>query len=419
MKLTEEAIAALACSPGQKDRLVFDDTVSGLAVRVTAAGAKMFLAQYTIQGQRRRVPIGRWGAVTLKDARLAARGILGDVAKGQDVAQARTTARKAKAADVAADKLTLAALIEQWDTLGLVDRRPNYRREATRALRAAFPDHLERRADALTRDTALTALDALVTAGKTTMAGRTLAYGRACYTWALKRGMVSSNPFQGLPIGAGTVSRDRALTMGEVALVWSAAGRLGYPFGPLFRLLLLTAQRREEVAGMGWSELSADKATWTIPKERAKNGKAHLVHLAPEARAILAEVPRFARVDEAGQTVTSDLVFTTTGGAPVSGFGHAKAKLDEMIEADRGKAAAEAGEDKPDPLPGWRLHDFRRTAVTWMAENGIAPHVADKLLNHVQGTISGVAAVYQRGQFLAERKAALEAWAKQVSSTKR
>ena len=332
------------------------------------------------------MPIGRWGAVTLKDARLAARGILGDVAKGQDVAQARTTARKAKAADVAADKLTLTSLIEQWDTLGLVDRRPNYRREATRALKAAFPDQLERRADALTRDIALTAL---VTTGKTIMAGRMLAYSRACYTWALKRGMISSNPFQGLPISAGTVSRDRVLTMEEVALVWSAADRLGYPFGPLFQLLL-TAQRREEVAGMGWSELSADQATWKTPKERAKNGKAHIVHLAPEARAILVEVPRFARVDEAGKTVTSDLIFTTTGGAPVSGFGHAKAKLDELIEAARGKAAAEAGQDRPNLLPGWRLHDFRRTAVTWMAENGVAQHVADKLLNAINNSGQGV-----------------------------
>lgn len=415
MRLTEEEVAVLSCAPGQKDRLVFDDALPGLALRITAAGRKFFLAQYTIGGQRRRVPIGQWGAVTLKAARLAARGILGDVAKGQDVAQVRAIARKAKAADTAANKLTLAALLEQWDALVLAQQRKNYRYEAVRAVKAAFLDHLERRADALSRDVALAALDALAKDGKAAMAGRTLAYARACYTWATKRGLVASNPFLALPIGSGTVSRDRVLTSGEVALVWQAAGTTAFPFGPLVRLLLLTAQRREEVAGMAWSELSADGAVWTIPKERAKNGKAHIVHLAPAVRAILAAVPRFARTDEAGQILTSDLVFTTNGRTPVSGFSRAKLKLDETIEAARAKVAAEAGQNVPAPLPGWRLHDFRRTAVTWMAENGIPPHVADKLLNHVQGTISGVAAVYQRGQFLAERKAALEAWADQVS----
>ena len=415
-KLTEEAIEALACEPGQKDRLVFDDALPGLAVRVTATGTKTFLAQYTIAGQRRRVPIGRWGAVTLKAARLAARGILGDVAKGQDVAQVRTAARKAKAADTAAGKLTLAALLEQWDGLVLAQQRKNYRYEAVRAVKAAFPNHLERRADALTREVALATLDGLLKGGKAAMAGRTLAYARACYTWATKRGLVAVNPFLALPVGAGTVSRDRVLTAEEVALVWDAARRMAFPFGPMVRLLLLTAQRREEVAGMGWSELSADGAVWTIPKERAKNGKAHIVHLAPTARAILADLPHFAAEDDTGKPVVSDLVFTTNGKTPVSGFSRAKAKLDELIEVARAEAAAEAGQEPPARLPGWRLHDFRRTAVTWMAENGIPPHVADKLLNHVQGTISGVAAVYQRGQFLPERRAALETWAKEVAT---
>ena len=415
MKLTEEAIEALACDPGQKDRLVFDDTLPGLAVRITAAGGKSFLAQYTVAGQRRRVPIGRWGAVTLKAARTAARGILGDVAKGQDVAAIRTAKREQVKAEAAADKLTLNALLGQWAEMALAKRKPSYSREAVRAVKMAFAGHLDRRADALTREDAVAALDALARAGKVAMPGRTAAYGRACYAWAGKRGMVPSNPFVALPIPAGNVSRDRVLTDGEVALIWQAAGALGHPFGPLFRLLLLTAQRREEVAGMGWSELSEDRATWTIPKERAKNGKAHVVHLVPAARAILDDVPVFVRpaVDGTAQ-LPPDLVFTTTGKTPVSGFSGAKDQLDALIAKARAEAAADAGQAAPPALPPWRLHDFRRTAVTWMAGHGVAPHVADRLLNHVAGTISGVAAVYQRQQFLAERRAALEAWAAHV-----
>jgi integrase len=111
----------------------------------------------------------------------------------------------------------------------------------------------------LTRERALAVLDGLVTAGSDAMAGRTLAYGRACYRWALRRGDVAANPFDGLPIATGTVSRDRVLDDEEVALIWKHAAQLGAPFDALFQILLLTAQRRAEVGDMRWAELSADR----------------------------------------------------------------------------------------------------------------------------------------------------------------
>ena len=405
-KLTDDLIEKMVCLPGQKDRLVFDDALPGLALRIMANGTKSFLAQYTIAGRKRRVPIGRWGAITLKQGRTAAKGIFGDVAKGQDVAGARTAEREQAKAEAAASKITLAVLLEQWTALALAQHRDSYRCEAVRAIKAAFPGHLDRRADALTRADAIAALDRLTKAGKATMAGRTLAYSRACFTWAAKRGKVTDNPFLAIPVGSGTVSRDRVLTEDELSVIWRASEKLGTPFAAIMRLLILTAQRRDEVAGMRWSELAADRTTWTIPKERAKNGRAHLVHLAPAVRAIVAELPRMGR---------SDLVFTTNGKTPVSGFSRAKERLDGFVAELRAEDAREAGQRAPEPMPAWRVHDFRRTAVTWMAGHGVAPHVADRLLNHVRGTISGVAAVYQRGEFLAERKAALERWEEVVA----
>ena len=143
---------------------------------------------------------------------------------------------------------------------------------------------------------------------------------------------------------------------------------------------------------------------WTIPAGRAKNGAAHVVHLAPEARSVLAGVPRFAG---------SDLVFTTTGKAAVSGYSKAKERLDAAIAAARAETVVRAGAD-PEAMPPWRLHDFRRSAVTWLARD-FPPHVCDKLLNHVATTgLSDVGRVYQRNQFLPEREAALEAWARHV-----
>ena len=227
LKLTEQAIADLTCEPGRKDRLVFDDVLPGLAVRVSAGGAKAFLAQYTFAGSKRRVPIGRWGAISLHQARVGARSILGDVAKGMDPAALKTAARVEAKSAAKADKLTLELLLSEWEKLSLSARRESYRREALRAMKLAYAGLLQQPAGTLTRDDALIPLDRLVKAGKSPIAGRTLAYGRACYRWALRRGMVAVNPFDGLPIAAGAVSRDRVLSAEELVAVWRNLPGLG------------------------------------------------------------------------------------------------------------------------------------------------------------------------------------------------
>ncbi|GEO82014.1 tyrosine-type recombinase/integrase [Pararhodospirillum oryzae] len=406
MKLTEKNIAGLVCEPGRKDRLFFDDDLPGLGVRVTAGGSKTFIVQYSAGNTKRRVPLGRWGAVALADARKAARAILGEVAGGGDPAAERRAKREEEEAKAASERYTLGVLIEEWEALALAGRSESYRAEALRAIRVAFSEHLKKPAGTLTRAATLKVLDGLAKEGKAAMAGRTLAYGRACYGWALKRGRVAGNPFQGLPIPTTTPSRERVLTDDEVGAIYAGAGTLGWPFGPLLRVLLLTAQRRSEVAGMRWSEITPDLSTWTLPGERAKNGQSHVVHLSAPVREILAQVPR---------TAGQDLVWSTTGTTPPSGFSAATVRLRAAGDAERAARAEAAGEDPPGPMPEWRLHDFRRACVTWLAGAGYNPAVADKLLNHVATTgLSDVARVYQRGQFLPERKAALEAWGAHV-----
>lgn len=400
-KLTDDFIKTFAPPPGAKDRLVFDTEVKGLGIRATASGSKMFLVQWTDKatGKKVRDPLGAWGTLTVKAARDAARAQVGRVASGVDV-KAEREARRAEDAKRVKDKaeakaeadFTLDKLIGDWVKLHLASRRPRYSTEAERALRVAFQAHLSKPAAALLHGSVLAVLDGMASEGRAPMAGRTMAYGRACYGWAVKRRRLAANPFQGLPVieGAAPV-RDRFLTDDEVGAVWRAAGELGHPFRQVVLLLLLTAQRREEVAAMRWSEVAPDLSAWTLPAGRAKNGKAHIVHLSEQARAILASVPR-----NEGQ----DLVFSTNGKTVPSGFSRVKLALDGRMP-DVGGA-------------GWRFHDFRRTAVTWGANAGFPPHVADRLLNHVGGTISGVAAVYQMGEFLAERRALLEGWAAHV-----
>ena len=408
-KLTDRFIAGFMPVGAAKDRLAFDTECKGLGVRATAAGSRSFLVQWTdtATGRKVREPLGAWGSITVEQARAAARARLGRVAQGINPAAERAAAKVAdearRAALVAAKeeaRFTLDALIADWARLHLSSKRARYSVEAERALRVAFRVYLDRPAAVLTHAAVIAVLDTLASAGKASMASRTMAYGRACYGWAVKRRRLPLNPFGGLPvIQGGNPTRDRVLTDGEIGAVWRAAGTLGHPFGPVVKLLLLTAQRREEVAALRWSELSADLSTWTLPGSRAKNGKAHVVHLAEPARVILTRLPRIA-----GQ----DLVFTTTGTTAPTGFSKAKLALDAAMGKEAAKWAT-------GPMPHWRFHDFRRTAVTWLAGTGFPPHVADRLLNHVTGSIQGVAAIYQRGEFRAERKAALEAWAEHVS----
>jgi integrase len=173
----------------------------------------------------------------------------------------------------------------------------------------------------------------------------------------------------------------------ELAKVILGARRMTQPYGRIVQFLALTGQRREEVAGMTWGELDLAKRLWTIPKERSKNGKAHLVPLSEPALALLHLVER-----------GEGLVFPSSG-KPFNAFSRAKRELDEVSG-----------------VVSWRLHDLRRTCVSGMARLNIPPHVADKVINHQTGTISGVAAVYQRHDFMRERTEALNRWGEHVEA---
>jgi Arm DNA-binding domain len=284
MKLTERKIETLSVERGRKDRLVFDDAQRGLAVRVTASGGRTYLCQYTLNRQKWRVPLGSCSALSLSKARQAAAAVMGDVAKGGNPAAERKEAVAAERAKRVRGRLTLAVLIQDWARLHLVHRRPRYATEAVRALHHAFAKHLDRPAEDLDRATVVRALDSLSRRPEdrggsrqtalrgTGIAGRTAAYGRACFAWAMKRGTLPSNPFADLPLSTVVNKRDRVLSDEEAAAVWRAAGKAPLPYGVIVHLLMLTGQRRDEVAGMTWAELSEDLATWTIPAARPRTG---------------------------------------------------------------------------------------------------------------------------------------------------
>jgi integrase len=406
-KFTDRFLAAQTVENGRKDRLLFDSVCRGLGLRVNVSGTRTFIAQWTDPATRRKVrePIGVWGTITIDQAREAVRARLGDVAKGINPRAERERKRKEDERERAESALTFGTLVDEWEALHLTQRRARYRAEAVRAIKYAFADLLKRPAARITKADAVNALDKLVRAEKAAMAGRTLAYARAAFRWAEKRGKVPGNPFQGLPISVASAARERVLSDDELSEIWEAAGTLGFPWRPFFRLAMLTLQRREEVAGMRWSEIDLDKTLWTIPGTRMKNGKPHDVHLSDAACALLWKI---LRIDG------RDLVFSTTGKTPVSGFSKAKTALDAAIVKARTEAAAKLNA-KPQPMAEWRTHDLRRTGVSVMARLGFDSIVADKILAHQPAKLLGVAGVYQRHDFARERRAALDAWAAHVT----
>ena len=390
MKLTQRRIEELECPAGKKDALVFDDEQKGLAVRVTVSGGKSYLAQYTLAGSKRRVALGSCSGISLAAARDAVRTILGDVAKGRDPAADRKAAALDARRKAAHEALTLDALLDQWSALRLADKRQSYAAEAVRALRHAFDRSLALPAADLDRAAVVRVLDGLTKDGKPAMATRTAAYGRACFQWAIRRSALETNPFTNLPL-TPVAKRERVLTDEELRSIWLATAGPG-PYNAIVRMLMVTGQRREEVAGMTWDEIAPDVSAWTIAASRAKNGAAHIVPLSAQAHAVLRAAPRRESVDE------PELVFPGLRGQ-FNGYSKAKEALDEKCS-----------------VKDWRLHDLRRTMATGLQWLGVRLEVTEAVLNHVAGSRAGIIGVYQRHTWAVEKRSALNAWGAHVAA---
>ena len=381
LKLTKRVIDELA--PNDKDVFYWDTDITGLALKITPKGKKTFLVQYRPGGRgtpTRKVFVGPFGQVTLHKAKTEANRILGLRAEGRDPAyerqQAKLISASNKFSDVANDFLSKHA--SQNRTV----------EETARIIKQyVLPKWRNRSIHDLGKRDVNDLLDVIVARGSPVMANRTLAALRKLFNWCVSRGTISTSPCEGIGAPHREKSRDRVLSDDELVAIFNAAKKIGGAFGGIVQLLILTGQRRNEVSEMTWSELDLDNDLWAIPGSRTKNEKPHFVHLSPQATAVVSSV-----------TNVGTFVFTSNGTTPFSGFSKAKKRLDELSD-----------------VTDWRLHDIRRTVVSGMAQLGIAPHIADKILNHQSGTISGVAAVYQRHEFLPERKHALDAWGAHVN----
>ncbi|WP_245269263.1 tyrosine-type recombinase/integrase [Rhodomicrobium udaipurense] len=376
--------------------------MAGFGAKATPSGACTYLVQYRVGGRgtpTRRFTIGKHGALTPQQARDIAKEQQGEIKRGVDVAEHRRERREKLSG------LTFADAVERY--LSVHARPTRYWKEKRARLCSPDTKSLRSRPLALvTRAHVAAVIDAVE--GRSTAAARLLfADIRPILAWALDRAMVETNPMEGMRGPATSDARDRVLSDDELRAFWQAASEQSWPFENIFKLLLLTAQRREEVAGVRWAELDLDAASWTIARERCKNGKEHLVDLHPSAVALLdplgeAMAARVVRARAWAAEGSHDIVFTTTGATPVSGFSKAKERIDRRMRELLG-----------DRFKPWRTHDLR-TAASGMAALGFQPHIIERVLNHVSGAQGGLVGVYQRHEYRDERRRAIMAWGDQV-----
>ena len=381
LHLTKSVIDEL--TPRPSETVFWDDSVPGFGLKVTPLGRKVFIVLYRTKdgfGRLRKYTIGTHGQTTLAIARIAAQKVLADRNEGKDPAAEKRNLRKKVVTD------TIEEVVKEYRL-----RHVDALRSARETNRIIETEVLSRWKDRsiheITRRDVLTALDGIVARGSPAVANYTFTVVRAMFNWAIGRGILEKSPCNGLSKPTPVNTRSRTLSDNELQAIIFAARRTTRPYGAIVELLALLGQRRSEVSEMTWHEVDMEKKVWTIPALRAKNGRTHFVHLAPRAVEIIR-----------AQTKRGDFVFQTASGQKFTAFSQMKAQLDN-----------ECG------VKDWVLHDLRRTVVSGMASLGIAPHVADKVLNHQSGTISGVAAVYQRHEFLTERKAAMEMWDRHVA----
>lgn len=381
----------------------FDASFPGLAFRVTDKGVKSYSLFYRLKGRQHRLTIGRYPLIKPAEVRREAQNVLDLVRAGRDPIEEKRARRDTRMPE--AD--TFGAVVEDYlERYAKANTRPSTYRETKRILeRDVLPKWRKRPIAAISRRDVIDLIDEIVARDAKVHANRVLAWLRALFNWAIDKERLAASPVARMRLPTKEQPRDRALSFDELKWFWQACEEIGWPFGPLCKVLLLTAQRRDEVATMTWRECDFGNRTWTIPREKAKNDHGHEVQLSDGAIAILQSLPHIGETDPG-------LIFTTTGEMPVSGFSRAKRRLNEAMLAAKCNAL---GRQKGDAIPDWTLHDLRRTAATGMAKLAFPPHVVDKILNHKNGTIRGVAAVYNRFAYLDERRDALQAWARYVA----
>jgi integrase len=419
--IVKRLVARTVVPPGERDVVIRDKTLPAFFLRIYAGGAAGYGVRFRVGRQQRRLNLGPWVRGGLQTARKLAQEAIANARLGKDVAAAKKEATR--------QCTTMGDLVPKY----LAARTPQQRRGASadddgRRRGAMKPlklsTYLEVKRyleseeywqplhrtpiDAIGTKDLVKRLNEIEQAKNPALADAAKRYLSGFFAWCLERLYVKANPALGIRSRAGSNARERTLSEAELAEVWAAC--LEDDFGRIVKLLILTGQRRGEIADLRWTEIKAGDKLIDLPPERTKNGRPHVVPLSAEALAVLLSCEHWEG---------RDIVFGAGELRGFSGWSKAKEALDERIALARRKAGRV-------PIEPWVLHDLRRTFVTRISElkrvdqDGrehllLQPQVVEAIVNHISGVKGGVAGVYNKALYLDERRKALDAWGAHVA----
>jgi integrase len=372
-KLVQQSLTELTirkAKPADKRYDLFDASARGLGLRVAISGTKSWFIMRRFNGRMLRITFGRYPEISLANARLKVPEVLREMADGRTQGQRKTDLFK--------------IVLEEWLKKDQAKNKSVHQVKMAMYLHA-LPALGNMSVTSITKRDVNKMIDKVVDAGSPVAANRILAYTKRFFSWCKERDILDQSPVEAIKLPSKENDRDRVLNLGEIKSFWISCDKMGYPWGPVFQLLLLTGARLKEVSQASWSEISISDRTLDLPGSRTKNERAHQIQLSVQTLKILLSLPKIE-----GQ----DFLFSTNGKTPVSGFSKVKKRLDILCG-----------------VANWRFHDLRRSFATHSSEKlSVSPVIVDKILNHRTGQVRGVTAVYQRGEYLAERREALQKW---------
>jgi integrase len=386
LRLTSSAIRSLSLPEGTRDKVFFDSELAGFGLRLRDTGARSWLVQYAVGGRTRRMTLGSPETVDPGKAREAAKDILARVRLGQDPAHDKQASRQEAAH-------TFGALIPRFLQRQRGRLRLKSFGESTRHLTKDVRSFHALPITRLDRRTIATRLSEIAESNGPAAANRVRSTLSAICSWATREGLIESNPVAFTNLATENGPRNHLLSNADLAAIWSALGDDHY--STILKLLIFTGARRDEIASLRWSEIDLDKALISLPPERTKNKRGHIIPLSTAALDTLTAQVRSE----------SELVFGTSGRAGFQNWTISKRRLDAKIAAS---GAA---------ITPWVLHDFRRLISTTLHERlAVPPHIVEAILAHAGGHKAGVAGTYNLSVYLDERRRALQRWSDHMMS---
>lgn len=371
--------------PGSCRQEIADADTRGLYLVVQTTGSMSWAFRYRRGGKPAKTTLGSWPAMGLADARKAAR----DAKVALDRLDDPAAIRRAQLARVKAEVQPGDDSVTAWSNRYAVQFKAAGKRSWKDVERhvAMMQTSIGTKHISHVKGTDVRDMINKLRNDTPILANRVFSTTRQFFNWLVGEHQITISPCVGLKMPKEN-SRDRVLSWVEFSQIWRATYQIGTPFGPAIRMLMLTGQRRDEVASLPWSEISMARGEWKLPAERSKNKQDHMIPLSASAIIEL----------KAMKPDNGPFVFTTNGKTSVSGFSKIKIRIDKMIETTE----------------HWRLHDIRRTVATGLAEIQTPIHITEAILNHKSGAISGIAAVYNRHNYYHEKLIALQAWSRFV-----